>query len=1116
MIARHKYFHQLKNNIGVRILFILGVLSFSFAPLENETVKSRKGPANADQIQPVRSSLIEQDQRWLPMVVVDTNLIQISQSPIIHLPDPAFVMPAAADFRISASGGLGIAGYNQAQIPAVAYNSSDRQYLVVWQGDDDSGSKDEIYGRMMDAYNARIIGDSDFRIAEFTGNDEYDLKHPDIIYNSVLNEYLVVWQGVHKDSAGTTTGLQAEEIFGRRISAGGTLLNLDGTPGDASTGFMRISYMGTDDLNGNFNAYYPEIAFNNSFNSYLIVWYGDDDGAGTIDNEFEIFGQILNFSGNTLTESGNNFQISDMAGDNGTSDNDAKKPDVVFNSVNSEWFIVWEGEEGNTGEPEIYGQRLNADGSEINIPDHNFKISATPAPGNEARNSSVTWNSADNQYLVTWCGEGSGVVNEFDVFGKILNNDGTATGTGAEFRISNMGPDGNTNFRAFAPQTAYSTFDNEFLVIWSGDDDMMPLVDGEFEIFGQRITAAGNEVGPNDFRISDMGPDGFKQYGAHTAALTYADSDLNSYLTAWSGDDNTETVDDELEIFGRMISPVADISVIKTDGITSIIAGSELTYTITVFNNGPDDAVNTIVSDVFQPEFKNVNWTATGTGGAAGFETAGMDVIADTGIGLPAGATLTYTINTIVDSSLDQGTLLSNTVQVLDMLAIDPDLSNNQATDNDTEVLRVADLEITKTDNSTIVLAGDTLIYTIIVSNLGPVTSRKTTVIDSFPDEFTSVEWTAAGVGGASGFDPSGTGNIIDTLIFLPKGASVTYTAFAAVDPATENNTMLSNTASVMDSVATDPNLANNSATDDNTVVITDNEPPIFTLAQPKRLWPPNHKYVPMNIDEFVLSVVDSVDGPIPVSSVVIDSVTSDELENVHEGWEDWFQLLLDWFRNLDWGHDDDEEAAKIAETYLTEDGTGNELNCFWGDGYTFNDMVIGDDCRSVKLRAERMGGGNGRVYNIYLSVSDSAGNKADTMYVVTVPKSRKKMAVDDGPIYTVVSDCHEEEIQISLQKIAAPEIPDQYALLQNYPNPFNPETEIRFQLPEAGFVGIRIYNMLGQQIRLLTSQNYEAGYHSVRWNGRDARGSNVASGVYIYELRTASFVAHKKLVLTR
>src|SRR3989337_153711 len=91
---------------------------------------------------------------------------------------------------------------------------------------------------------------------------------------------------------------------------------------------------------------------------------------------------------------------------------------------------------------------------------------------------------------------------------------GLKGGTGAEggandFRMSDMGPDGNTNFAANFPGIAYNSTNNEYLVVWVGDDTTSPLVDNEFEVFGQRLNAAtGAEVGANDFRISDMGPDG--------------------------------------------------------------------------------------------------------------------------------------------------------------------------------------------------------------------------------------------------------------------------------------------------------------------------------------------------------------------------------------------------------------------------------------------------------------------------------------------------------------------------------------------------------------------------------------------------------------------------------
>ncbi len=102
----------------------------------------------------------------------------------------------------------------------------------------------------------------------------------------------------------------------------------------------------------------------------------------------------------------------------------------------------------------------------------------------------------------------------------------------------------------------------------------------------------------------------------------------------------------------------------------------------------------------------------------------------------------------------------------------------------------------------------------------------------------------------------------------------------------------------------------------------------------------------------------------------------------------------------------------------------------------------------------------------------------------------------------------------LALQEEA--EVPEEYALYQNYPNPFNPETEIRFQLPEASFVVLRIFNTLGQEIRRLKDAPYEAGYHSVRWDSKDRHGSAVSSGIYFYHIQAGPFSQTKKMVLIR
>ncbi len=98
----------------------------------------------------------------------------------------------------------------------------------------------------------------------------------------------------------------------------------------------------------------------------------------------------------------------------------------------------------------------------------------------------------------------------------------------------------------------------------------------------------------------------------------------------------------------------------------------------------------------------------------------------------------------------------------------------------------------------------------------------------------------------------------------------------------------------------------------------------------------------------------------------------------------------------------------------------------------------------------------------------------------------------------------------------AGPQIPTTLTLYQNYPNPFNPETAIRFDLPNAGHVQLRIYDRLGREVRTLADQTLEAGSHLLRWDGRDNAGRNVASGVYFYELITPARKLSRKMVLMR
>jgi predicted ribosomally synthesized peptide with SipW-like signal peptide len=89
--------------------------------------------------------------------------------------------------------------------------------------------------------------------------------------------------------------------------------------------------------------------------------------------------------------------------------------------------------------------------------------------------------------------------------------------------------------------------------------------------------------------------------------------------------------------------------------------------------------------------------------------------------------------------------------------------------------------------------------------------------------------------------------------------------------------------------------------------------------------------------------------------------------------------------------------------------------------------------------------------------------------------------------------------------------IPNTFGLNQNYPNPFNPSTTIRYALPKRSAVQLKIFNILGQQVALLQNGEQEAGYHEVRFDGR-----NLSSGVYFYRIQAGSFVETKKLLMIR
>jgi hypothetical protein len=94
-------------------------------------------------------------------------------------------------------------------------------------------------------------------------------------------------------------------------------------------------------------------------------------------------------------------------------------------------------------------------------------------------------------------------------------------------------------------------------------------------------------------------------------------------------------------------------------------------------------------------------------------------------------------------------------------------------------------------------------------------------------------------------------------------------------------------------------------------------------------------------------------------------------------------------------------------------------------------------------------------------------------------------------------------------EKSQQSKLPKNYFLGQNFPNPFNPTTTIQYSIPRAGFVTLKIYNLLGEELATLVAKQQIAGTHRINFNGE-----GFSSGIYFYQLQSGSFCATKKFVI--
>jgi hypothetical protein len=104
------------------------------------------------------------------------------------------------------------------------------------------------------------------------------------------------------------------------------------------------------------------------------------------------------------------------------------------------------------------------------------------------------------------------------------------------------------------------------------------------------------------------------------------------------------------------------------------------------------------------------------------------------------------------------------------------------------------------------------------------------------------------------------------------------------------------------------------------------------------------------------------------------------------------------------------------------------------------------------------------------------------------------------------------QETQISTSRESlADELPERFRLLQNYPNPFNPSTNIQFEMPKAGEVQLRVFDLLGREVASLVNGRIKAGIHTINFDA-----SNLSSGIYIYRIETGAVISSKMMTLIK
>lgn len=350
---------------------------------------------------------------WPPTRMKDLygRRIHANGSPV----GPAFLVSRDADVNDDLS-------------PAVAWNAARNEYLIVWVRYADWYATDEIYGR-------RMRGDGTFIEPAFRINTpiQYpDVSNPQVVWNSVDDQYLVMWEDYSDDEA---------RILGQRLAPNGTPLSAN----------FCISGLGATEPSN------PAVAFDTTRTEYLVVWE-DDRNYDT--RRQDIYGRRIDADDTPL---GKDFRVSGPKAVEGD-----WSPRVAWSSAQDQYLVVWNDERDATPSgpqrgTDIYGVLLKgSDGSRLGgdirlvHPENNLDDTV----------GDLAWNPTSGNYFMTYDDESFDWMYGWDVYGQRISPAGRRSGN--SFRI--IPPKGSEEADLTddtGGALAWNSVDNQYLVTWT-------------------------------------------------------------------------------------------------------------------------------------------------------------------------------------------------------------------------------------------------------------------------------------------------------------------------------------------------------------------------------------------------------------------------------------------------------------------------------------------------------------------------------------------------------------------------------------------------------------------------------------------------------------------------